>query len=51
MIKVETKKLGKEWEKTLVIPWIINPAVPLSWVVQKSDSVIHRINRYPEDKY
>lgn len=51
MIKVETKKLDKEWEKTLVIRWIINPAVPLSRVVQKSDSVIHRINRYLEDKY
>ena len=50
MIKGETKKLGKEWKKTLVIRWIINPAVPLARVVQKSESVIHRIDRYPEDK-
>ena len=37
MIKVETKKLGKEWKKTLLIRWIINPAVPRVRVVQKSD--------------
>ena len=50
MIKVKLRNWGKGWEKKLVIRWIINPPVPLARVVLKSESVIHRINRYPEDK-
>lgn len=49
-LKLKLRNWGKEWKKTLLIRWIINPAVPRVRVVQKSDSVIHRINRLPEDK-